>query len=71
MNSLYEKNIREAYEEEIILANSQEELVNLVDKIKGISHKIIERMEQKMYKKQLKFGIKENIEMLKVTQQRY
>ena len=28
-------------------------------------------MESKMYKKQLKFGIKENIEMLKVTQIRF
>ena len=28
-------------------------------------------MEQKMYKKQLKFGIKENIEMLKVTSVRF
>ena len=42
-------------------------MINLVDKIKSISAKIIERMESKMYKKQLKFGIKENIELLKVT----
>jgi hypothetical protein len=46
-------------------------LINLVDKIKSISAKIIERMESKMYKKQLKFGIKENIELLKVTSIRF
>jgi hypothetical protein len=28
-------------------------------------------MESKMYKKQLKFGIKENVEILKVTQIRF
>lgn len=46
-------------------------MINLVDKIKSISAKIIERMESKMYKKQLKFGIKENIELLKVTSIRF
>lgn len=46
-------------------------MINLVDKIKGISAKIIERMESKMFKKQLKFGIKENIELLKVTSIRF
>ena len=46
-------------------------MINLVDKIKSISAKIIERMESKMYKKQLKYGIKENIELLKVTSIRF
>ena len=46
-------------------------MINLVDKIKSISAKIIARMESKMYKKQLKYGIKENIELLKVTSIRF
>ena len=40
-NSLCEKNIREAYEEMIDIANSDEHVINLVDKIKDISEKII------------------------------
>lgn len=46
-------------------------MINLVDKIKSISAKIIARMESKMYKKQLKYGIKENIELLKVISIRF
>jgi hypothetical protein len=62
-NKLYERNIRDMYEEPIQENDKNE----IIEKLKDVSQNIIEKMETKMYKKQLKFGIKENVEVLKVT----